>query len=198
MLYDAAYSISNKIELYGGVRRAIIILSWMLAIGLGIRYECHLYYFPLFAAGYFIHDWMRIEKYSPNYFFLSFILLTAMAGFRVLMRHFFDGTAVYDYGVVSVCMSVISLCITIIVYEGCFLIRNSLSAITGNRIYKYLDHCNFYIYIVHYFWVPVIYEKLGYLYGTFVFAMAVYCSAIALKSADNLFRSLFVSHAKRL
>ena len=101
------------------------------------------------------------------------------------MRYFFDGTLFYDFGIVPICMSVISLDIIVIVYETCWLEKDLLASIIQNKLFHYLDFYNFYIYIVHYFWVPLVYENFGYFYGTFVFTIAIYCSAIIVRKVDK-------------
>lgn len=183
MMLPLLYQI--KLNYTEGVRRALIAISWIFAIGIGVFYNCHLYYFPLFATGYFINDWMRMTDFSWRHCCMSFMLLITIASIRIIMRYFFDGTLFYDFGIVPICMSVISLDIIVIVYETCWLEKDLLASIIQNKLFHYLDFYNFYIYIVHYFWVPLVYENFGYFYGTFVFTIAIYCSAIIVRKVDK-------------
>ena len=168
-----------------GGRRCLLLMFWGVAIYLGIALECHLYYFSLFITGYFIHDWMPFKHYAWKPLLISGILFIGIAGIRVVARQYLDDSPIYDFGIVPLCMSGLSLCITVIVFEICFMCRNILNKMTENYVFKFLDKYNFPIYIVHYFWIPLIYTKLEIVCSTFVFIMTVGLSAIVVERVSH-------------
>ncbi len=122
--------------------------------------------------------------------YLDFIFFIIVCISRIILRKVFDGQALYNVIIVSICQIVITICIFNIFR---FLFKNNKS----NKIIDYLDKLSFYIYIVHYHFItgPIcLYVTFNnYIFATIILIISSFIIAnILMKISDIIIRKVKV------
>lgn len=168
--------------------KAFVLGSWVVQVFAGLG-GVQLDYFSIFILGFFwwqlFPNYRRKISKSKGKSILLILIMVIVIGLRIISRHYVDGSNLYDKVIVSLTMTVFEIAFILFILGICDRQENALEKISNTRFFRFLDTNNFYLYIVHPWFIVFTYEKIGLLPATVVFIFAINGASIALHGCTD-------------
>lgn len=146
-------------------------------------------------AEYFLGFWIgfNIEKikFSAKKIPLSFIIMILSFGFRIIGKHFFDDTILYNRIIVFFTQLLGALCI-------CYILATVFQNVKVYRGIKWINDISFEIYLFHYMFTVGPVSVFGKTWCWATDCLAAVCLTLAFSAIAHIISTKLLSHINKI
>ena len=174
-------SISTKIK--NKTRFLIILFVCGSVISIAVSNYVSLFYFVIFAVGYYSNQANLFERVNTTFFALYSLVFIGSIGFRIILQRTIDGSFVYQ-SFVTISHFFLGTWFVVFLVFLYTLKPNPINSIANGKITNALDKYSYYVYLTHgvfcigYF---NLYESYSLPIATVLFLISTVLSAVLLK-----------------